>query len=361
MSKPASPLNRRQLLACGIVTAGAGISIGSAAMRHPATGPRLQATAGKRFRVLMLTYRGTTDVDLGFQNHLNEAGLNVEFTVRDVQQDTSRIAAILDEIPALSPDLIYTWGTPVTLAVAGTVEYPNPHPALRNIPVVFAMVADPQKAGIVKTLKSPERNVTGAIHVVPLERQLQHMRSYREFDKLGVLYNAAEANSQAVIQGLQQYGQRNGKQVLASPLQQSEDGKPTTEGLESLIEQLHSDGAQWLYLPPDTFLGTIYERITPLSMARKLPLFASTELAMRTGNALTGLVSRYYSVGQLAGAKAADILRGQKTVQQTTVESLKRFSLMVNMQMAQQLELYPPLPLLNYAEVVAIKAGAAAS
>ena len=361
MAKPVSPLNRRQLLACGIATAGAGIGIGSAAIRPPATAPRLQAVAGKRFRVLMLTYRGTTDVDIGFQNYLSEAGLNVEFTVRDVRQDTRRIAAILDELPALAPDLIYTWGTPVTLAVTGTVDQPNPHPALGHIPVVFALVADPQKAGIVNTLSAPERNVTGASHVVPLERQLQHMRSYRDFDKLGVLYNAAEANSQAVIQGLKQYGLSNGKQIMASPLQQSEDGKPTADGLESLIDQLHRDGAQWLYLPPDTFLGTIYDRITPLAMARKLPLFASTELAMRTGNALTGVVSRYYSVGQLAGAKAADILQGHKTVQQTPVESLKRFSLMVNMQMAQQLELYPPLPLLNYAEVVAIKTGAAAS
>lgn len=360
MPKPVSTLNRRQLLRCGITTAGAGIGLGSAAIRPPATTARLQATMGKHFRVLMLTYRGTTDVDLGFQDYLREAGLNVEFTVRDVQQDARRVASILDELPTLSPDLIYTWGTPVTLAVTGTLEQPNQHPLLRHIPVVFALVADPQKAGIVKDLSAPERQVTGAIHVVPLERQLQHMRSYRDFAKLGVLYNAAEANSRAVVQNLQQYCQANGKQILACPLQQKEDGEPTAEGLESRIEQLYRDGAQWLYLPPDTFLGTLYAHITPLSMARKLPLFASTELAMRSGNALTGVVSRYYSVGQLAGAKAADILQGHKTVQQTPVESLKRFSLMVNMQMAQQLELYPPLPLLNYAEVVALQPAAAA-
>ena len=36
------------------------------------------------------------------------------------------------------------------------------------------------------------------------------------------------------------------------------------------------------------------------------------------------------------------------------VETLKRFSLMVNMQAARQLQLYPPIDLLNYAEVIAI-------
>ena len=308
---------------------------------------KVQAKQNKRFRVLMVTYRGTTDVDHGFQASLQDAGLNVEFILRDVQQDVSRVADILNALPDIAPDLIYTWGTPVTLAVAGTVEKPNPHPALRNIPIVFALVADPQKAGLVHSLEAPERNLTGAIHVVPLQRQLQHMRSYREFDKLGVLYNPAEANSQAIVQSLRQYGQENGKQILALGV------SPSAQELEAQIDQLHHSGAQWLYLPPDTFLGTLYHRITPQAMARGLPLFASTELAMRTGNALTGVVSRYYSVGQLAGVKAADLLLGNKTVQQTPVESLKRFSLMVNMQMAQQLDMFPPLPLLNYAEVVA--------
>ena len=344
---------RRQLLTCGLATAGAGLCLGSAAMLAPASAPRKRA-AGRRFRVLMLTYRGTTDVDTGFRSYLSEAGLDVDFVVRDVQQDASRVTAILDELPTIAPDLIYTWGTPVTLAVTGTVEQPNTHPALRDIPVVFALVAEPQKAGIVRNLAAPERNVTGTVHVVPLERQLQHMHNYRPWNKLGLLYNPAEANSQAIVQSLKQYGQQHQVEILARSLHQDSAGKPTADGLSELIDELHQGGAQWLYLPPDTFLGTIYDRITPLALQRRLPLFASTELALRTGNALTGMVSRYYSVGQLAGSKAVDLLLGHKTVQQLPVESLKRFSLMVNMQMAQQLELYPPLQVLNYAEVVSV-------
>lgn len=352
MSKPAPSSTRRQLLVCGLAAAAAGLCQSSSAIPAPAASQTMPPPRGKRFHVLMITYRGTTDVDRGFQAALQEAGLNVEFTVRDVQQDVRRVAAILDELPTLEPDLIYTWGTPVTQAIAGAFDAPSPLKELSQTPVVFALVADPAGAGIVRNLNAPERNVTGCIHVVPLERQLQHMRSYQDFDKLGVLYNPAEANSQAIVQSLRQYGQSNGKEILATSLHQDANGRPTNQGLEEMIERLHQDGAQWLYLPPDTYLGTIYDQITPLAMARKLPLFASTELAMRTGNALTGVVSRYFSVGQLAGVKAVDLLLGRKTVAQTPVESLKRFSIMVNMQMAQQLELYPPLPVLNYAEVI---------
>ena len=73
-----------------------------------------------------------------------------------------------------------------------------------------------------------------------------------------------------------------------------------------------------------------------------------------SGAALTGLVSRYYSVGQLAGAKALVILVAGKSPAQVPVETLKRFSLLVNMQVARSLRLYPPIDMLNYAEVIAI-------
>ena len=88
MSQPLP--TRRQLLTCGLATAGAGLCLGSAAMLAPAPTSNKSA-AGRRFRVLMLTYRGTTDVDTGFRSYLSEAGLDVDFVVRDVQQDASRV------------------------------------------------------------------------------------------------------------------------------------------------------------------------------------------------------------------------------------------------------------------------------
>lgn len=117
-------------------------------------------------------------------------------------------------------------------------------------------------------------------------------------------------------------------------------------------------GAQWLYLLPDTFLGTVYGRVTPAALQLKLPSFGAAELAVRSGGALLGLVSRYWSVGQLAGAKAAQILVEGKAPAQVPVETLKRFSLLVNMRVAHSLHLYPPIDMLNYAEVIAVGDGA---
>src|SRR5690606_21562683 len=84
------------------------------------------ARAADRRRILMITYRGRTEVEDGFLEYLRAQGRTPEIIQRDVGQDVRRLPAILDEIPRLAPDLIYTWGTPVTLGVAGTWQDPDP-------------------------------------------------------------------------------------------------------------------------------------------------------------------------------------------------------------------------------------------
>ena len=80
--------------------------------------------------------------------------------------------------------------------------------------------------------------------------------------------------------------------------------------------------------------------------------FAAAERGVRDGGALVGLVSRYYSVGQLAAAKAVEILVQHRAPKDIPIETLKRFALIINMQVARKLQIYPPITMLNYAEIV---------
>lgn len=45
---------------------------------------------------------------------------------------------------------------------------------------------------------------------------------------------------------------------------------------------------------------------------------------------------------------------GGKPPGRIPVETLKRFSLLVNMRVAHSLRMYPPIDMLNYAEVIAV-------
>jgi putative ABC transport system substrate-binding protein len=310
----------------------------------------------------MITFRGQTDAERGFRSYLANAGIKAEIMERDCNSDVAGVPAILDEAVSFKPDLIYTWGTPVTLAVTGTFDAPKTH-ALAAVPVIFVLVSAPVRSRIVQSLAEQGRNVTGAIHVVPTDVQMRAMQSYKPFKKLGVLYTSTEQNSKVIVSEVFDFAKRNGLEVIERTFARDTAGKPVADGVEGLIAEIKREGAEWLYLLPDTFLGSLYKRVSPAALENKLPTFGAAELAVRSGGALVGLVSRYLSVGQLAGAKAFDILVGGKQASAIPIETLKRFSLIVNMGTAKALGgVYPPIDMLNYAEVINVpKQGGAAS
>ena len=331
----AARLSRRALLA------------GSAALLLPG-----RVRAQGKPRIYRVTFRGPTEVEAGFADYLAAHEFEVDYIDRDIDRDPRRLPALVEEIRALWPDLVYTWGTPVTLGIAGRWDEPPSPARIDDIPIVFALVAAPVASGIMPDLASSGRNVTGAVHVVPLETQIRAMQSYRPFDRLGVLYSRSEQNSRAIVAELEALAPALGFTVTARTFAENADGQPVADGAEDLVAALAADGADWLYYLPDTFLGTIYDRVSPAALANGLPTFGAAELAVRQGGALVGLVSRYYSVGQLAASKALLILRDGVPPEQIPASTLRRFALIVNMETATALGIYPPLAMLNYAEVL---------
>lgn len=330
------------------IGAAAGILAGSAI---PSSG-WAQARRDRAFRIYRITYRGRTEVEDGFDDYLASNGVAAEFIERDAERGTARLPEFVEEIRALKPDLVYTWGTPVTLGIVGRHDATDRSGHITDIPVVFALVASPMAAGLVADNANPGRNLTGAVHVVPPETQLRAMHSYRPITRLGVLYTSTEQNSLSIVEELRGLRQTMGFALIERQFRVDGDGRPSPDGIEELIAEIGAEGANWLYLLPDTFLGTQYGRVVPAALENRLPTFGAAELAIRQGGALVGLISRYYSVGQLAASKAVRILRDGTPPSQLPIETLKRFSLIINLPVAEKLDLYPPIDMLNYAEVL---------
>jgi putative ABC transport system substrate-binding protein len=333
---------RRALLALGLAAPLAGLAA-----------PAPQARPAQRaFRIYAITFRGRTDVEKGFEDYFAARAIPVEITYRDLNRDATRMPGFLEEIRQTKPDLVYTWGTSVTLGVVGRFDKVDPKTHITNIPVVFTLVAAPVLAKIVPELKSPGRNVTGVFHVAPTETQLRAMASYRPFKTVGILYTPSEDNSIVIVDEVRAVAGRMGFRVIARPFATGADRKPVADGAEELVRELKAQGCDWLYLPPDSFLGTVAEKvILPAALAAGLPTFASTEQLMQAG-ALTGLVSRYHAIGQFTAYKAEQILVKRAPPARIPVETLSRFSLQIRMDVAEALRLPPPLPMFNYAELL---------
>ena len=117
--------------------------------------------AHKPYRIYAITYRGITDIEKGFEEYFRSRKIRVEITWRDLNLDPSRFPRFIEEIRAMKPDLVYTWGTSVTLGVVGPHDAVDPRLHITDTPVVFTLVAAPVLAKIVPDLKSSGRNVTG--------------------------------------------------------------------------------------------------------------------------------------------------------------------------------------------------------
>src|SRR5262245_24415472 len=257
-----------------------------------------EASAQRPFRIYAITFRGMTPVEKGFQDYFAARRIPVQITFRDLNRDPSRMPGFIEEIRRTKPDLVYTWGTSVTLGVAGPYDGVDPQQNITDIPVVFTLVASPVLAKIVPDLKASGRNVTGVFHVAPTEAQMRAMASYRPFKSIGVLYTPTEQNSVVVVDELRAVGKKLGFPVNAKPLNLDAQKKVVIDGAAQMVRDLKTQKAEWLYLPPDSFLGTQAKAVViPAAMEAGLPTFASTEQLMETG-ALSGLVSRYHAIGQ---------------------------------------------------------------
>ena len=344
---------RRNWLRHATATGLAGVATSMAGAATAQGSDRVDKRATHRpFRIYAITFRGMTDVEKGFEEYFASRKIPVQITYRDLNRDMARMPGYLDEIRATKPDLVYTWGTSVTLGVIGPYDAVVPGTHITDIPVVFTLVAAPALAKIVADPKSSRRNVTGVAHVAPTEAQIQAMLAYRPFQSLGVLYTPSERNSVVVLEEIRRLGRERGFHTVERTFRLDANRKPSAEGAAELVRELKEAGAQWLYLPPDTFLGTLAEGvIIPAAMQAGLPTFASTEQLMQAG-ALSGLVSRYYNVGQFTAHKAEQILVGRQSPASVPVETLKRFSFQVRMTAAHKLKLPPPLSMFNYAELI---------
>lgn len=343
---------RRRLLRQLVVAAGVG-SVGPHVWSVDAT----NTTAKIKPRIYMVTWRGRTEVERGFTDYWREHAGAAEWVWRDAAQNRETLQSIRAEIMDAKPDLIHTWGTPPTLALAGAFDKPDAFIGKR-IPLVFSAVADPVGARLVGSrdeLMSPTRRITGVTHVAPLSAQWEAMQAYRPTRRIGIIYNRLEPNAMATLADWQQLASRVGIDIVAEPFHVNDSQQPTIDGIEDKLGRLKAASVDWLYLGPDSFLFTQVNTVASLATRLGIPTFAATESHLNAKTPVTaGLVSKFLHVGQFAAFKGMRLLRESQgpteTARGPAIETLRRFSLIVRMDSAHQLKLYPPLKLLDIAE-----------
>lgn len=331
----------------GVVLA---LQIPSVAAKEPVD-PAVHAQ--KTYRIGMLLYRGETDAERGFRQYLQQKGLKVEFIVRDAEEDPKRLPGFVEEMRALKPDLMYTFGTTTTIAVVGKVGQTSAAPVIRDIPVVFNIVADPLRAGITQSLSGSERNVTGVSHLVPINSQLSALRSAMNARQVAVIYSANEKNAVLSADALESAAKGYDLQVTRYPVGGS-DAATDVKHLNASLDRLVADQPDVVYVPSDSFLIKHADVLGQRLTKARIPTMSATEAPIRKDGLVMGLVSPYFNAGAFAGHKAYQILVEHRDPGALPISGLDKFTFLINMRAALAIGFYPKIGALGFAEVIGL-------
>jgi putative ABC transport system substrate-binding protein len=305
------------------------------------------------FKIYMVVWRGCEDACKGFQEYFQEEGIEVNFIIRDAKRDKTKLPAFVREAKELEVDLVLTWGTSVSVGMIGTLADSDPAKHITDIPVVFMIVADPLGAGIIASYESSGRsNITGTRNRVPEEVQMKAIRAYRNFKRMGIIYNSNELNSVLNAKKIRELAKNMRFELFEQSIDLDENGKPSVESVSQKIKELRNRNVTFIYVGSSSFLMRNRDYLTNSAIEQGVPIVAAYEAMARKSNALLAVASRYYSVGKLAGFQAKNILVDEIAPIDLPILSLSRYSYVINMETARKLKLYPPIEVLRYAEVV---------
>lgn len=310
----------------------------------------LPARAEPAKQVFLITNRGCEEVCQSFRRNLESQG-PVDFIWRDAGGDAGRVAAFVAEARSLRPDLVAAWGTGITLAVAGPWDAVDPARHLTDIPVIYMYVGNPVASKIARSAERSGRpNLAGANTSVPIEAQIKLLTSYRKLGKVGMLYNTDEPA--AVAQAAQARRAFEAAAVRVSEIRLGANGgRPDAADIPPALDKLAQERPDFLYYIGSTFTLQQIDAISSGAMARGMPMFSATEPAFRQGEVLLGLISPLAGIGQVAAHQAGQVLFHGKRPGELASPTLTRHSVLINMQAARALRIYPPMKLLQFAEL----------
>lgn len=317
-----------------------------------ATAHAEQLPPASPFHIYIIQWRGATETDRGFMDYFRQEGIPAQFMIRNAARDPDAIPGFVREIKKTRPDLVYVWGGAAPPLVVGRYDAVDPARHIVDIPVVACMVADPVELGVVPRWESSGRNVTGTSHVAPLDVQLRAMQAYGPLRRLAVLYNTTEPGPGVVVDKLRSLADRFGYRLSVWPVPLDAAGDPRADSLPELVRTIAAAKPDFLYLGPDSFLGANRNTITAAAAEAHLATFVSSEVYLKEATALAGIVSSYYPMGQFCAYKAEQILVHGTNPADIPFETLQRFSYMVRPDTARAIDFFPPIGLLNMAEII---------
>ncbi|MGH1350571.1 MAG: ABC transporter substrate-binding protein [Methyloligellaceae bacterium] len=141
--------------------------------------------------VLIVTWRGKTDGETGFENRLKKLRPDVKFKYIDAGRKKEVLGKAIRSFDFSKVDLVYTFGTTATRLVKGYVK--------EKKPLVFNMVSTPVGSKVAGSIEKPGNNLTGAKLLVNIDTQLEVLSKIKQLKAIGIWIDPREKNTPALL------------------------------------------------------------------------------------------------------------------------------------------------------------------
>lgn len=230
---------------------------------------------------------------------LEAAGKTVKFE-ESVAGGADLCTTVVNAQLAKKVDLLMGNATPALLAAAN---------ATTTVPVLGTSVTDYED-----TFKNNiPANVSGTSDAVPFDQQAEMMINTLNLvagDKVGVVYCTNESNSLVQYNAVKELFEVKGIVVQAYTFSE------TTE-LQTVVTAA-ANNCKAIYIPSDNTVADNDSSVGTICRGKKIPVYTSYSSAI----GYASLAIDYYELGKETGKMAADVLLGNKKVEEIGIKTL---------------------------------------
>jgi len=297
----------------------------------------------KVFQIAAIAYSDNVPTEEsmeGFWRGLEKSGWkkgeDYEVKFRSAQGDMSLLSALFAAAELEKPDLYFTLSTPTLQTAAKRVK---------NLPVVFTLVADPFVAGVAKSEEDHISNITGVYIMSRCEAMAELIKThYPGWKRIGSLVATAEDNSVHVNKRFSEELAKRGITLVTVAVNQSAE-------MPEAAAALCGQDIDAVVQVPCNLVTNGFIAVTEACRRAKMPLFGFIQDAARKGAALV-LSRDYADCGEDAGKKVVRILRDGEDPARIPLSMPSRTVMVINESAARTQGISIPPELRKQAEVI---------
>jgi putative ABC transport system substrate-binding protein len=262
-------------------------------------------------------------------------GRNVRIELRWAGGSVAAMKALAKELVALEPDVIVVVSTPATAVVMQETH---------TIPVIFVQNFDPVGSGLVKSLVTPEGNVTGFTSYEPAigSKWLELLKGVApQVARVAVMYDPQTAPYAGILGSIEAAAPIFAVQTIAMPIQDAGT-------IEKAIEAFAREANGGLMVLPDVTM-TVHEKlIVELAGQHRLPAIYSWRHFVTLGGLMCYAVD-LPALWRRAASYVDQVLKGEKPAN-LPIQQPTKFELVINLTAAKALGLTIPASILSLAD-----------